>query len=100
MVYKPAAEVNQDKVQLPTRAFLYTLDQIAFILSMSELALKNGYIFYSGVTTGPSRKHLIQARDISVPLSKHRDWRVAETELIRWMKLKGFKFKVHQRIIV
>ena len=96
---EPAPVQRQKEVELPTRAFLYTLDQVAFILDMNVTTLKSGYIYYSGLSTGLGRKHLIQARDISDPLKSSREWRVAETELVRWMKLKGFRFKIGKRIV-
>lgn len=77
-------------VGLPVRPFLYTLDQIATILSIDEQGLKSGYVYFEGRSTGVRSLHLLLARNIAGPRS-NPDWRVAEEELLRWMKLKGFR---------
>ncbi len=84
---------------MPPRIFLYTLDQISYMLEIPLKTLKLSYTYFQGISTGPKNRHMILARDISVPGTGQADWRVAETELTRWMKLKGFRFMRGGRLI-
>jgi len=78
-------------VGLPMRPFLYTLDQISSLLVVERSELKLHYIFYDGRSTGFPSRQLITARNIAPP-DQPPDWRVAEKELVRWMRFKGFKY--------
>lgn len=87
----PPTPETGSKIGLPPRPFLYTVDQISVLLNLDERSLKNHLIHFEGRSIGAaSRDHLL-ARNISHP-DKAPDWRVAEQELIRWMKRKGFKY--------
>lgn len=86
MIHQQRKEVN-----LPPRPFLYTLDQIATILSVSEQTVRNKYIYFVGRSIGVARASLLKARNLADP-DKRPDWRVSEQELIRWMKTRGFKY--------
>lgn len=79
------------KVGLPARPFLYTLDQISTLLNVNLQSLKKEYVFFEGRSIGFHNKHLLAARNIAPP-TKSPDWRVAERELVRWMRLKGFRY--------
>lgn len=79
-----------DEVNIPMRPFLYTLDQIAALLSVEVSAVRNRYLFYNGRSTGGKRKDLILAHNIA-PDGLKPEWRVAERELVRWFRYKGFK---------
>lgn len=83
----------------PTRVFLYTLDQVAYMLDMTPTTLKGSYVYFQGLSTGRGRKHLMVARDISAPDANRPEWRIAEPELFRWMKLKGFRFKQGRKLV-
>ncbi len=78
-------------VGLPPRPFLYTIDQISVILDVTEKIVAATYLFFEGRSTGTRNKHLMLARNIAPPDAKP-DWRVAERELVRWMKTKGFRY--------
>lgn len=82
--YKP------ESVGIPPRLFLYTLDQVAQITALDLNNLKRNFIYYDGRTPGKNPKFKMVARNIAPP---HQDaeWRVAEKELIRWLRRKGFK---------
>jgi hypothetical protein len=82
--------VQRDKVGLPPRVFLYTLDQIATMLSVTVKTV-GSYLWYDGRSTGVKSVHLMIAHNIAHPTAKP-EWRVAERELVRWLKLKGFKY--------
>lgn len=83
--------VRGDKIGLPPRVFLYTLDQIAVMLDVSEVQLGRAYIFFEGRSIGRRQVSLMTARNIA-PADDKPDWRVAEREFVRWMKVKGFRY--------
>lgn len=78
-------------VGLPPRPFLYTLDQVASLLSVALPALTTRWIHFNGRTVGMHRKDTIRAVDIG-PLGGPPEWRVQEEELVRWMKKRGIRF--------
>jgi hypothetical protein len=84
-------ERKMTDVGLPPRPFLYTIDQICTLIDIEEPALKASHVYYEGRSVGIPHKHLMVARNIAAPDEKP-DWRVAERELIRWFKRKGFKW--------
>lgn len=77
------------KVGLPTRPFLYTIDQLSVLLELGERTLATGYLYFEGRSTGTHSLDLMLARNVAPPNEKP-EWRVAERELIRWLKRKGF----------
>lgn len=90
--HRPNNPADPAKVGLPPRPFLYTIDQISIITDLSESQLKNGgVIHYEGRSISiPSRRQMI-ARNIA-PDDQKPEWRVAERELIRWLKVMGFRY--------
>lgn len=86
-------ERQAEAVGLPPRLFLYTLDQVSTMLGVELPYLKNVYIYYEGRSIGISRDRL-GARNIA-PSGVTPEWRVSETELIRWFRFK--RFKVYER---
>lgn len=82
---------QRDGVGLPARVFLYTLDQIAVMLDLSQTRVEQTYIYFEGRSTGARQRALMLAHNIAPP-DERPDWRVSERELIRWMKVKGFKY--------
>lgn len=86
----PGKRPNPDLVGMPLRAFLFTTDQIATMLSVSEQDVKKTYLFYQGRQPGARPRSKMLARNIA-PEGEKPEWRVAERELLRWMKVKGFR---------
>jgi hypothetical protein len=78
-------------VGLPPRPFLYTLDQLAGLLSVSVPTVKHRYIFYEGYTSGHPPINLMIAHNIN-DSNESPAWRVTEQELVRWMRHKGIRF--------
>lgn len=78
-------------VGLPPRPFLYTLDQLSVILEIQPIQIGQNYIYFEGRSTGRVSADLMKARNIA-PRNQPPEWRVAESELVRWMRRKGFKF--------
>ena len=78
-------------VGLPPRPFLYTIDQIATILNLTEFEVNKTYIYFERRSVGTKTREQMLARNIA-PRDKTPDWRVAEMELVRWMRFRGFRF--------
>lgn len=83
-----------ERIGLPPRYFLYTIQQVQDILAIAPRNAKR-LIWHEGKDTGPVDEHKILARNIAPPEAHQPMWRVAEPELVRWMRLKGFR--VYQR---
>lgn len=86
-----AVRISLEKMDVPVRVFLWTLDQIAVMLSVDLATVEKSYVFYTGRSSGMASVNLLQARNIAPPGMKP-EWRVAENELKRWLKRKGFRF--------
>lgn len=87
----PQRPVNPEKYGLPPRPFLYTLDQISVLLDLPEQAMRTTHIHFEGRSIGVPTRDRLLARNIAAK-DAPPDWRVAERELIRWLKNKGFKY--------
>jgi len=85
---KPPKEVNG--IRLPSKPFLYTLDQVAHLLQLPETELRSGFVYYATESSGPNLKRALVARNIA-NLGDTPDWRVSEDEFKSWLKRKGFK---------
>jgi len=77
-------------VNLPVRNFLYTIDQIAFLLEVEEKTVKISYLHFEGRSTGVCPRDRMSARNIS-PKGVKPEWRILDIHFVRWMRLKGFK---------
>lgn len=77
-------------VGLPIRPILWTLDQIATMVGSKLETLKQHYVHYDGRSVGVRKHKRLLARNIAEAGEKP-DWRVAEAELLRWMKACGFR---------
>jgi hypothetical protein len=78
------------EVKLPQRPFLYTMDQICTLISCSEQLLKQNIAHFKGRTITKRTIDEMLFINISSPEDKP-EWRVEETELLRWLRRKGFK---------
>jgi len=86
----PERRSAPESIGLPARPFLYTLDQIATLLDVSSQGLER-YLFFERRSIGVPDRHIMHARNIA-PHNQQPDWRVAENELLRWMRVKGFRY--------
>ena len=80
-----------EKIGLPARVFLFTLDQISVMVHLTTHSLEQHYVYFVGRSTGSRSKHLLLAHNIAPPDEKP-EWRIAEREFIRWMRVKGFRY--------
>lgn len=85
------SESNLTAVNLPIRPFLYTLDQIAELISTPVRALAEKHVYFDNRSIGAKRPWHIMARNIAGP-DDNPEWRVVDRELIRWMKNRGFRY--------
>lgn len=81
---------QNEKVGLPYRPFLFTLDQISSLLQLKVETLSQHYIYFEGRSIGVRKLDKMLARNIA-PSDQKPEYRVAERELLRWMRRKGFK---------
>lgn len=88
---REARRQDQSGVGLPPRVFLYTVDQLAVLLNVTEQTLHTSILHHEGRDVGIRGRHEMLARNIAKPNDKP-DWRVAEHEFVRWLKMKGFKY--------
>lgn len=79
-----------EKIGLPTRVFLFTVDQLSVMLDVESKTIMDFYLYFEGRSTGSRKKNLMVAINIAPP-ELAPEWRVAEREFIRWMRVKGFK---------
>jgi len=81
--------MSRARINLPLTNFLYTLDQVALILSVDDATLRNHYIYFEGRSAG-LRTGKMTARNIA-PATAPPDWRVAEVHLRNYLSLKGYQ---------
>lgn len=86
----PLQPTKPEKVGLPPRLFLYSVDQIGTILDVNITKLTT-WIFYEGRSIGAHNFDQMTARNIA-PRDEKPEWRVSEQELIRFLKRKGFRY--------
>lgn len=82
---------DAEGIGLPVRPFLYTLDQIATLLEIQQVALEQQHIHFEGRSVGARPKDKMVARNVAA-VGERPDWRIVERELMRWMRRKGFRF--------
>lgn len=82
---------DPSKIGLPPKVFLYTVDQIATMLGVTELYLHAKILYHENRDVGRKTPDEMQCRNIAGP-DDTPDWRVVEQEFKRWMRNKGFKF--------
>ena len=87
-----SAQSDRESINLPVRPFLYTLDQVASLLNVTETrVITGGYIFFAARTPGVKSKDEMLAVNIAPKSTDPPEWRIEERELIRWFKRKGFR---------
>ncbi len=80
-------------VVLSRPEFLYTIDQIGLMLSISEARVKAN-VFFTGRTRGVRQTHEMEAVNIARP-GENPEWRITEREFKRWLKRKGFSIQTN-----
>jgi hypothetical protein len=85
------SETDRKSVGLPTRPFLYTIDQVAMLMSVSESYVHLEYAHYDGRSIGIPSPDRIVFRNIA-PKGALPEWRCSEREIIRFLRHKGYKY--------
>lgn len=85
------SEQDRVSVGLPSRPFLYTIDQVAMMLAVSEHYVKLEYAHWVGRSIGTPHPDRIVFRNIA-PNGAPVVWRCSERELIRFLRKKGYKY--------
>jgi len=80
----------RERVTLPARPFLYTCDQVAAMISVSDVRFQSVYVWFEGRSPGVHQPDKLIARNIS-PVNNHPEWRITHREVERWMKYRGFR---------
>ncbi len=78
------------KVGLPDLVFMFTLDQIASMLSVSEDTVRLVYVYYQGRSTGMKKRNHMTAINIAED-DQPTQWRVSLEEYRRWLSRMGFR---------
>lgn len=81
---------HREQFNMPPRLFLYTLDQLSMMLQIEIKNLKTNYLHYDQRSVGARPGSKMVARNIA-PDGEKPDWRVAENEVIRYMRKHGFR---------
>lgn len=84
------SDATREKLGLPKREFLYTTDQIAGLLQVQTAWVEKNLLHYYGKSLGPRPRDKMLATNIA-PDGKRPIWRVTESSLVAYMKLKGIR---------
>lgn len=77
-------------VGIPFKSFLYTLEQVADMIQVDLVSFQKKYVHYDSRTPGIKRADKFFARNVS-PMGEKPEWRITDTEVLRWFKSKGYK---------
>lgn len=78
------------KVGLPDLVFMFSIDQIASMLSVSEETVRMVYLYYQGRSTGMKKRNHMTAINIAME-DQPTQWRVSLEEYRRWLSRMGFR---------
>jgi hypothetical protein len=81
---------ERKEVGLPSRIFLFTLDQVSSMLNVDEAKLRREYLYYAGRSVGRQPLRTMFAANIA-PKELPAEWRVSDREFIRYCKAAGFR---------
>ena len=85
-----SANHKLEKVGLPVLVFMFTIDQIASMLNVSEDTVRLVYLYYQGRSSGLKKRHHMMAINIA-PEDENAAWRVSLEEYRRWLSRMGFR---------
>lgn len=81
--------VAVSEIQLPATPFLYTLDQVAVLLNLPQKDVEKQCHFI-GRNVGERKPDQLQAMNVA-PGDRPADWRVSESEFMRWLIRMGYE---------
>lgn len=80
--------MDQQSVGLPPLIFMFTIDQLAVMLNITEQHLMTAYLYYVGRSSGIKKAHQMSAINIA-PDSAPPEWRISSREFFKWCHRKG-----------
>lgn len=80
--------MDQQIVGLPPLIFLFTIDQLAVMLNVTEQHVMTVYLYYVNRSSGIKKTHQMSAINIA-PDNATPDWRVSSKEFFKWCQRKG-----------
>lgn len=81
-------EEERNWIALPLTSFMYTLDQIAYLLNVKPSAIGN-YVRFRGAgrrDPNPDKDKMVAVPLRTIEDQVHAEWRVAESEFIRFCR--------------
>jgi hypothetical protein len=88
-----------EKLGLPATPFFYHLDQCAQFMQIPVENFISQYVWFLGRSTGVKSPRKLKAVNMQADADQAPDWRISEGELVRWMKLLGFKVYSRGRVV-
>jgi hypothetical protein len=94
-----SSDVKPESVGLPLTPFFYHLDQCAQFVQMTEPDFISAYVWFLGRSSGVRGPRKLKAVNIQPEPDAAPDWRISEGELVRWMKMLGFKVYSRGKVV-
>jgi hypothetical protein len=88
-----------EAVGLPATPFFYHLDQCAEFMQLTEEQFISSYVWFLGRSTGVKSPRKLKAVNMQPNPDNPPDWRISEGELVRWMKMLGYKVYSRGRVV-
>lgn len=81
---------ERERLSLPPKFFMYTIDQVATMFEVDVTAVKANYLYYERRSVGSKPGDRMLARNIA-PAGEKPEWRISEQEVIRYLRKRGFR---------
>lgn len=91
------SEKNIKTIGLPPLVFMFTVDQIASMLAVSEKRVMEAFLYYGERTTGRMPRHQMRTINIA-PSNEKAEWRIPSREFLAWCKRMGVKISDFNQI--
>jgi len=90
-------DMHKTYLQLPVKSFMYTPDQIATMLAITERHLSRHLLYYVGRMKRPKTQEDLVAFNIA-RVNEDPIWRIPEEELLRWLKWKRIRVEAPRKL--
>jgi hypothetical protein len=91
-----AFDSERDRIALPPRIFMYTIDQIAMMLEVEEKYIKQNLLHYEHRSPGICPKSKMRAVNLAAE-GDTPQWRVTENTLLGFLRRRGVRFYTPDR---
>lgn len=82
--------MTKPQVEMPLVTFLFTIEQVAAMIGVSEHDMHYKYCYFLQRSTGRKGKHQVVARNIA-PDDEDPQWRISHQDWVRWLSANGFE---------